>query len=467
MRAAPIIRTFTALLACAVLSTGLKAAGVSYPIRVSENGRHFVDGKGQPFFFHADTGWHLFEKLTREEVERYLENRRQKGFNTVQVQLLAETREDATNALGAAPLLTKHDLSTPNEDFFAHVDWVLRTAEAKGIQLVIAPAWLGSGKAGWKHILQTNGVEKCRAFGRYLGKRYQAFPNIVWLQGGDRDPGEFLPFVQALATGLDETDPNHLHTAHAGSPKSAMDFYAGEPWLDINSTYTYSPNVTNVGRPQFHVYAATLADYQREPVKPTILIESAYENERDAKPQWIRRQAWWAALSGAAGHAFGNAPIYFFQPGWPQALEATGSRDMAHLKKLFDEVAWHRLVPDQKHEFVTAGYGTFDGAATKSAAHDIGFDYVTASVAADGSLAVAYLPQGQEITIDLSKLHSPVRAKWFDPTDGSTKSIEGAPFENGGRRQLAPAQNNAAGDHDWVLVLEVGRGDLPRRAEPQ
>ena len=440
------------LMTCALSSA--TAGAVSYPIRVSANHRHLVDQNDAPFLYHADTGWHLFEKLTRAEVEAYLENRRAKGFNTVQVQLLAETCEDHTNAIGVAALLRTHDLGTPNEAFFAHVDWVLRTAEARGIQLVIAPAWLGCCQAGWKHIMKTNGVEKCRAFGRYLGARYKNFPNIMWLQGGDKDPGEFLPFVNAIATGIDETDPNHLHTAHAGSPKSAMDFYAGEPWLDVNSTYTYSPNVTNVGRSQFHVYAATLADYNRRPIKPTIMIESAYENERDSKLQWIRRQAWWAVLSGGAGHAFGNAPIYFFKPDWRDALDATGSRDLAHLKMFFDAVAWHKLVPDQKHEFVTAGYGTFDSAASKSAAHHLGFDYVTAGVAADGTLAVAYLPQPQTLTLDLSKLTSTVSARWFDPTDGSSKPVDGSPFENRGPREFVPPQKNAAGGTDWVLVLE-------------
>ena len=431
----------------------LAAAAVQYPIRVSDNARHFVDQNGQPFLYHADTGWHLFEKLNRDEVERYLENRRQKGFNTVQVQLLAETRENHTNAIGATPLLRAHDLSRPNEAFFAHVDWVLRTAQGKGIQLAIAPAWLGCCQAGWKHILKTNGVEKCQAFGRYLGQRYREFPNILWLLGGDKDPGEFMPFVRAIANGLKETDPNHLHTAHAGSPKSAMEYYAKEAWLDVNTTYTYSPNITNVGRPQFHVYAATLADYNRPPTKPTIMIESAYENERGSQPQWIRRQAWWALLSGAAGHAFGNSPIYFFSQGWQQALDSTGAHDMSHLKKLFDEVPWQKLVPDQEHALVIAGYGTFDSAAGKNAGQTNGFDYVTAGLAPDGGLAVAYLPTAQTLSIDAGKMAGPVRARWFDPTDGSSREIEG--FDNRGTRAFIPPQKNSAGDADWVLVLET------------
>ena len=32
----------------------------SGPIRVSENGRHFVDAQGHPFFWLGDTAWPLF-----------------------------------------------------------------------------------------------------------------------------------------------------------------------------------------------------------------------------------------------------------------------------------------------------------------------------------------------------------------------------------------------------------------------
>src|SRR3954449_4113292 len=57
-------------------------------LKVSENGRFFTDEKGNPFFWLGDTGWLLFSKLTREEAVQYLEDRRKKGFNIIQVMLL-------------------------------------------------------------------------------------------------------------------------------------------------------------------------------------------------------------------------------------------------------------------------------------------------------------------------------------------------------------------------------------------
>lgn len=54
-------------------------------IRVSENGRYFLDQNGRPFFWLGDTFWELFRCYTIEEAEAILENRRNKGFSFIQI----------------------------------------------------------------------------------------------------------------------------------------------------------------------------------------------------------------------------------------------------------------------------------------------------------------------------------------------------------------------------------------------
>jgi hypothetical protein len=53
------------------------------PIRVSPDGRYFVDARGEPFYFLADTQWELFRRFSlsdsREHAESWL------GFNSIQV----------------------------------------------------------------------------------------------------------------------------------------------------------------------------------------------------------------------------------------------------------------------------------------------------------------------------------------------------------------------------------------------
>lgn len=427
----------------------------AYPLKVSANKRYFVDQKNRPVLYTADTGWYLFYKLTKAEAEQYLENRRQKGFNTILVQLLTDGSYFPNHA-GDFPFTKPDDLSTPDEKFFAHVDWVVRKAGEKGIQLTIAPAWLGCCKGGWREKLKANGVERCREFGRYLGNRYKEFPNLMWLIGGDRDPGEYMELVRAMALGIKEADPLHLQTAHPGSSVSALEVYKDEAWLDVNVTYTYSPDNLKVGRRQFHVYHNSRRDYNRTPVMPFVLIESTYEGEHGSPPQQVRRQAYWSVLSGSAGQVMGNRPIYFFEDGWQAAMDKAASRDMSRLSTLLSVRAWHKLVPDQTQSLVTAGYGTYSGTTDPK----VGYDYVTAAGASDGSFAVAYLPRGNEVTIDLRQLggkSGKVKASWFDPVSGEYTLISGSPFPNSRPQKFSPPTRNAGGDQDFVLVLEEQR----------
>jgi hypothetical protein len=70
---------FTSVLAA--IAAAPWAAG---PIRVHAGGQYFQQADGAPFFWLGDTAWLLTQKLNREEVKTYFENRRAKGFNVVQ-----------------------------------------------------------------------------------------------------------------------------------------------------------------------------------------------------------------------------------------------------------------------------------------------------------------------------------------------------------------------------------------------
>jgi hypothetical protein len=159
----------------------------------------------------------------------------------------------------------------------------------------------------------------------------------------------------------------------------------------------------------------------------------------------VRRQAYEAVLAGALmGHAFGQKHLYQFDADWRKALDSPGSKQMVYVKQLFASRPWHRLVPDERHEFVVRGYGYFGEV-----------EYTTAARASDGSFAMVYCPTSRQVTVDLAKLRGAVSAVWFDPTDGSTRPVVGSPFPNTGERELRPPAKNAAGDADFVLILEA------------
>jgi hypothetical protein len=420
----------------------------AFPLKVAADGRTLVDQKGTPFLFQGEAAWGLIAAATSAEAELYLENRRQKGFNAAIVRLLEHkfAVDPPRDADGDPPFSTPGDFSTPNEAYFAHVDSVLQMAADKGILVLLAPAYLGyqGGDEGWYVEMMATGPSKLRDYGRWLGTRYRGFPNILWVEAGDFDPPA-PDLVRAVALGILDTDPGHLHTAHCGRLNSAADCFGGESWLSVNSSYT--SHIT---------YDKVLADYARTPFRPFFLLDAQYENENGSTASSLRAQAYWAILCGAQGQDFGNNPIWHFDAdglypaptSWQQALESQGSRDMTRVTALFAARRWRDLVPDQGHQVLTSGSGT-DGQP----------DYVTAARTADGRLVMAYVPSTstgtRAVTVDMSKLSGPASASWYNPTTGAYTAVAGSPFAPSGSHAFTTPGDNGTGTNDWALVLEV------------
>ncbi len=406
----------------------------AYPVRISPSRRYLADAKGVPYLIHGDTAWSLISALSAEEVEQYLANRARKGFNSLIVNLIEHKFNGPLNRCGQAPFLVPGDLTTPNEKYFQFADWAIRKAGEHGIQVFLAPIYLGypslTDDEGWFYEALATGVEGCREWGRYVGGRYAAFDNIVWLMGGDRNPGQALDHVDAIVAGIKEFDTRHLFTAHTHPECSPVIEYAHGGWVDVNCTYTYEI-----------VHRKLLADYNRQPVRPFFLIESSYEGEHNSSPVQIRRQAYWAILCGGCGQFMGNNPIWLYNSSWQEAMDAQGSRDMVHVKALFASRPWYGLVPDQKHEVITAGLGEFRG-----------LDYLAAARTYDGGTVIAYVPTARTVTVELSRICAQaVRAWWFDPRTGESQTA--GEFAADACRQFTPPAHG-----DWVLVLDdVGR----------
>ncbi len=276
--------------------------------------------------------------------------------------------------------------------------------------------------------------------------------------------------VQAVARGIRSSDKNHIHTVELDYLTSgSLDDPTWAPLIELNAAYTYFPT-----------YARVLTEYNRANYKPVFLVEANYEFENlgctdGGSPNNLRRQGYWAMLSGATGQVYGSGDIWKFEKGWETKLDSPGAIQLGYLKDLFASRNWNDLVPDQTHSLVTSGYDSLAGYIGKFADYigkdcesrifafikkHTGFgsittnDYVTAARTPDGSLAMAYLPSIRTITVDMSKLAGPTEARWYDPTNGTYLEVEGSPFANAGSKQFTPPGNNSAGDGDWILVLD-------------
>lgn len=427
------------LLACTAALAGAalaQPADTDAPLRVSGNHRYLVDRGGAPFLLQGDAAWSLIANATEQEASLYLQDRRAKGFSAVLVNLIEHkfARNAPRNTYGEAPFSVPIDFAAPNGKYFDHADWVIRKAAENNLVVLLAPVYLGyTGlDEGFYDEVMAAGPEKCLAYGRYLGQRYRGFDNIIWVMGGDRDPGPARENVDMVAYGIRESDRRHLMTAHCHSDSAPAEQYPGS-WLEVGTSYAYEI-----------VHLRLTWDYERKPAMPLFLIESIYEGEHNSSQVQVRRQAYWAILCGEFGHVMGNYPIWSFNPGWQAALDSPGSVSLMHWGRLFRSRPWSELVPDTGHKVVTGGIGEYWG-----------LDYMAAAATPDGSTVIAYMPDARTVTVDATKLaKGRANAWWYDPRTGEATSA--GSFAAEGTRQFTPPAQG-----DWVLVIDDASRRLP------
>lgn len=420
------------LVALSLLAPSARAA-MEYPLQLSSDDRRIEDATGRTVFFHGESPWHLFARLTREETIAYLSDRQARGFNALLVSLFVAdgySTGSTDNAYGEPPFLSPGDFTRPNEAYFAHVDWAMQEARARGFTLFVVPAYLGynCGSQGWCQEMIAASLNSLRNFGEWIGTRYRDQPNIVWVHGGDTDASAFgaMDDLQAVVDGILTTDPNHLSSAHCDRNTSGADCY-DLPWLQLNTTYSDCSLTPS----------KLLADWTRQPTRPYVYIEGIYEGEYDSTPVCLRSQAYWSLLGGAAGQFYGSGSIWDFPGGWEDGMQSPGIEAMLHFRKLQVSRPFGLLTPDFDHTTLVAGFGSVNNGS-----------YVMTARASNGSSVIAYLPSARTVTVAMDRISgNRAFAWWFEPDTGIATAI--GSFQTSGQRDFTPPTSG-----DWVLVID-------------
>ena len=419
-------------------------------LKISENKRFLVHEDGTPFFYLGDTGWELFHRLDKKDTEKYLENRRTKGFTVIQAVALAELDGlNTPNAEGNKPLIDNDPLK-PNEAYFEHVDWVIRKAAEKGIFIGLLPTWGDKVDKKWGRGPVIFNKDNAFRYGQWIGSRYKDFPNIIWINGGDRDGGgDNKPVWEAIGKGIKSVDNNHLMTFHPWGERSSSEWFQNSNWLDFNMCQT------GHGQRSYAIYKRIIVrDYDLKPVKPCFDGEPRYEdhpvgwnpgvlgwfNDED-----IRQALYWNLFSGAFGHTYGCHPIWqmktperepvgLVRNNWYDVLDLPGASDLIHARRLFESRPFLSRIPDQS--LIVPSYYPET-------------DYVVAT--RGEGYAFVYFPTGWPAEIVLDKIGAgKINASWYDPRSGEFKSIETIPGK--GTIKFTPPSNGRG--NDWVLVLD-------------
>lgn len=457
--------TAVAMIACA-------AGHAQTPkLKVSDNHRFLVTENGKPFFWLGDTAWELFHRLTREEADRYLKDRADKGFTVIQAVAIAEfDGHSVPNAYGFLPLIdldpTKPAVKDgPNNDYWDQIDYIVNKANSLGLTIGFLPTW-----GRYWHDNMFNGKPmfnpaNAEIYGEWLGRRYKD-AGLVWILGGDRsvDNESQKETIRAMARGLRKGDGgNHLISFHPNGGGGSSSVFHNDSWLDFNMRQN-GHGLEYTGR-----YDNTRADYDLNPPKPIVDAEPVYEDHPvnfNAKKFGhtiaadVRRAAYWDLFGGAFGHTYGHHSIWqMYSPErasindpllvWTDAIQQPGAAQMGYARRLMESRPFLTRIPDDtiivddKVKTSVPGAGTRHFAATRDES---------------GSFAMVYVPVGRPFKVHMKEITgAKVKAWWFNPRNGDAKLI--GEFENSGEREFrSPDQGDAV---DWVLVLDDASQHYP------
>jgi len=412
----------------------------AWPIKVSQNGRYFVDQEGVPFFWLGDTAWPLLVEYQPEQALAYLRNRGERGFTVIQCVVAwgggtgYENDRPSANPHGEQ-IWIDDDPAQPNPAYFEHIEWLLAQAAEQGLILAILPTW------GYQvNDIQRLNTANAYAYGRWLGERFAGAPNLIWVNGGDRVPTPYEHVWRALGVGLRDGDGDaHLITYHPCGWHSSSQWFHEDGWLDFNMIQTWTQ--------WSKVCPAIAADYCRMPAKPTVMAEPAYENgpeypEGPITPLIARRQAWWAFMAGGY-HTYGQDQMWRIEPGWTESFDTPGAVQMGLFRKIATSRPWWRMIPDQTVFDQGVGSGRTLNAARR---------------AADGSCIMAYLSGQCHVRLNLGKvLTTDVRFTWVNPATG--EEADAGTYATGNQVGVHPRDNTVwfgTPGHweDAVLILD-------------
>lgn len=420
-------------------------------LKISDNKRYLVYEDGTPFFYLADTGWELFHRLSKEETEKYLENRRGKGFTVIQAVALAELDGlNTPDSEGNKPL-SDNDPLKPNEAYWQHVDRVIKKAAEKGIYIGLLPTWGDKvDSQRWGKGPEIFNKENGYKYGKWIGSRYKDYNNIIWINGGDRDGGgDNFPVWNAIAEGIKSVDKNHLMTYHPMGENSSSQWFHNSPWLDFNMAQT------GHGQRSYAAYIRLIVrDYNLNPVKPCLDGEPRYEDHPVGwNPEvlgWfndadVRQALYWNLFSGAFGHTYGCHPVWQMKTpqreavglarnNWYDVLDLPGAWDLIHARRLIESRPFLSRVPDQ---------------LLIAPAYHPETDYIVAT--RGEGYAFVYFPTGWSAEIVLDRIGAEtIKAWWYDVRTGEAKSS--GTFPGTGIKKFEPPTKGRG--NDWILVLD-------------
>jgi hypothetical protein len=423
------------------------------PIEAVPGARHLSHTDGTPFFYLADTAWSGPLLANEADWQRYLDDRKSKGFTAIQFILVAPWAAALTDADGQTAF-TVNDLTGEcaiNHPFFARMDRRIDAITRAGLLAVPVLAWAANfGSSGKLNPGVSLNLGMLESVVRYQVSRYGSYP-LMWILAGDgRYDGWRSWKWKKIGRRVFENEPTPRRPVAMHPMGEAWPYanFRDESWLDVVG---YQSSHSDDPRALRWLLDGPPATEWKTNHRPVINLEPCYEGIRNAhtgKPferADVRRAIYGSLLNApTAGATYGAHGVWSWesrpreplnhrgtgvaQP-WHEAMQLAGSLDIQRLAALFASVEWWRVTPAP--ELLLSQPGD---------AHPHLFISVAATELLD--VVIIYIPANARLELNRHLL-SGHHGVWIDPSGELEKRLE-PNYENG----VAQACGK-----DWILIL--------------
>ena len=408
---------------------------------------YLTHSDGTPFFYLACTAWNGALKSTKEEWDKYLQQRVSNNYNVIQL-VTTQWRGCDKSSEGLVAFEGSGKIKI-NPRFFRLIDEKIDRVNELG--LVAAPVILWALQNGNGRELSPGYYlpdDQAILLAKYIVARYGG-NQVIWFLGGDGlYTGSYEQRWKTIGRAVFDGKQQGIVAQHPCGRSWIGEIYKDEPWLNIIG---YQSSHSNTESTVNWITKGPMSQmWSRLPARPLINLEPNYEQigfritDRD-----VRNASYWSLFATpVAGISYGANGIWPWlhdgekilnhtdAPGtssWDVSINFPGSIQMGYLAQFIRKFEWWKLYPARELLIDQPGDKVFN-------------QFVSVMKTPDNNTILAYFPV--KLTIKIRKPSGAgYQTKWFDPVNNTYS--DGIVQDDGSLLTIT-----SPSEGDMLLILE-------------
>ena len=391
-------------------------------IRVAKVGTHLEHADGTPFFFLADTCWTGPALSDEKGWDKYLADRKKKGFTAVQFNIVSPWRTAPTDAEGNVSYAIEDGKLKLVEAFYKRLDARLKAINDAGLLAVPVLVWAHKKGDPGKELTDDQLIDLCKL----QVDRYSKV-HTMWILAGDNQYTADTERWKKIGRAVFGDEPANPVTTHPTGENFPWAKWEDEKWLTVLG---YQSGHGDSEKSLKWLTQGPVVDYgkRKEFTRPVINLEPPYEahngysSKKPHSDRSVRRAIYWSLLTApVAGVTYGGHGVWSWhtkpreQPTdhsgtgvakvWSEAIDLPGAGPMKHVRDLFESVEWTKLRPAPNMLSVQPGA-------------DDPTKFVASAATPDEKVMVFYAPAGGTVPVKPFLHKREVAIEWFNPRTG-------------------------------------------------